>query len=124
VGNSDNEPMHDILGVTGAAPVWNELMTYALARYNIPPDNFTMPSDIHQAQVSSITGLAPRVGEPTVSDWFIDGSVPTIQGVAAPPPMPILTPVPSTQNDQNPQNLPIGNGGTEATPTSGTTNNP
>ena len=83
-------------------------MTYALQRYNIPPDNFAIPADVHQAQVSSLTGLAPRSGEPTTTDWFIDGSVPAIQGVEALPPNPSPTPTPDDQNNQNLQNLPPG----------------
>jgi membrane peptidoglycan carboxypeptidase len=117
VGNSNNEPMHNVLGVTGAAPVWNELMSYALEHYHIPPNNFVMPYNIHQAQVSAITGLVPRADEPTVSDWFIDGSVPTIQCVAAPS----LSPTPDGQNDQNSQDSPVEDG---ATPTDDITNNP
>jgi membrane peptidoglycan carboxypeptidase len=114
VGNSNNDPMHDVLGVTGAAPVWNELMSYASEYYNLPADDFAVPSDVHQGQVSAITGLAPRVGEPTISDWFIDGSVPTptIQNIAIPPnwfPVPIPTPttLPKDQNNPSLQDLPV-----------------
>lgn len=109
VGNSNNDPMYNVLGVTGAGPVWNELMTYTSEHYNIPPEDFAMPSDIHQRQVSAITGLAPRPGEPTITDWFIDGSVPKIQGIEAPSPNPTPTPSPTSngQNDQIPQDLPV-----------------
>jgi membrane peptidoglycan carboxypeptidase len=100
VGNSNNTPMHDVLGVTGAAPVWNELMTYALDHYNIPPSDFVVPPNVHRTQVSARTGLAPHEDEPTVTDWFVDGSEPTIQDAEAPPsdltptPVPTLTPMP------------------------------
>jgi hypothetical protein len=32
-----------------------------------------------------LTGLLPHPGEPTVTDWFIDGTMPTIQGPYTPP---------------------------------------
>ena len=51
-----------------------------------------MPPDVHQAQVSAETGLVPLGDEATVTDWFIDGSVPTIRDVEAP--FPDLTPTP------------------------------
>ena len=87
VGNSNNEPMHNILGVTGAAPVWNELMDYASQTYHEPADNFPIPSDVHQAAVSAYSGLAPQTGEAVTTDWFIDGTVPTIYGYAPLPPI-------------------------------------
>jgi membrane peptidoglycan carboxypeptidase len=134
VGNSNNVPMHDVLGVTGAAPVWNELMTYALDHYNIPPTDFAVPPNVHRAQVSARTGLAPQEDEPTVTDWFIDGSEPTVRHAEEPPddltpgptqmptpaspptpklmptpaspPTPTLIPTPDEQDDQTPQDVP------------------
>jgi membrane peptidoglycan carboxypeptidase len=111
VGNSNNTPMHNVLGVTGAGPVWNELMTYALKHNNIPADDFTLPFNVHQAHVSAITGLAPQIGEPTIRDWFIDGSVPTVHNIDPPAlnptPIPIPTPIPlptpDDEDDQMPQ---------------------
>ena len=52
VGNNDNVPMNQQLtsGVTGAAPIWNRVMTYILKTYskqntwyNVPPDIVTRP---------------------------------------------------------------------------------
>jgi membrane peptidoglycan carboxypeptidase len=112
VGNSNNDPMYTVLGVTGAAPVWNELMTYASEHYHIPPADFVVPPDVHQAQVSALTGLAPQAGQPTVSDWFVDGSTPTVKGAEAPPPGATPTPTPSpTPNDQDKQMPPEGKSG-------------
>lgn len=46
VGNNDNSPMHPTLtsGVTGAAPIWNEIMKNLLQ--DIPDKPFRIPSDI------------------------------------------------------------------------------
>lgn len=85
-GNSDNSIMNNVIGITGAGPIWHDVMEYASHYYNFPPDDFVRPSDVHQGTVSAITGLLPHPGEPTVTDWFIDGTMPTIQGPYTPPP--------------------------------------
>ena len=80
-GNSNNEEMtQNTIGITGAAPIWHDVMELASQRYNFPADDFAVPANVHRGAVSSITGLAPRAGEPTVEDWFIDGTLPTISG--------------------------------------------
>jgi len=79
-GNSDNTTMNNIIGITGAGPIWHDVMEYVSSLYNYPPDDFNKPSDVHASAVSAYTGLAPHPGEPTVTDWFIDGTQPTIQG--------------------------------------------
>src|SRR2546421_61686 len=79
-GNSDNTTMNNIIGITGAGPIWHDVMEYVSSVYNYPPDDFNKPSDVHASAVSAYTGLAPHPGEPTVTDWFIDGTQPTIQG--------------------------------------------
>jgi len=79
-GNSNNSIMQNVIGITGAGPIWHDIMEYASQHYHYPPDDFIRPSDVHMGQVSANTGLLPRPGEPTVSDWFIDGTMPTIQG--------------------------------------------
>ncbi|GAC1447481.1 MAG: hypothetical protein PVSMB5_33110 [Ktedonobacteraceae bacterium] len=91
-GNSNNELMHDVIGITGAAPIWHDVMEYASQRYNFPPDDFTPPDNVHQQAVSAITGLAPHPGEPTVQDWLIDGTQPTLSGAYYAPPTPTPTP--------------------------------
>ena len=80
VGNSDNTPMQNVIGITGAGPIWHDVMEYVSNDYHYPPDDFVRPADVHAATVSAYTGLLPHPGEPTVTDWFIDGTVPTIQG--------------------------------------------
>jgi len=87
-GNSDNTTMNNIIGITGAGPIWHDVMEYVSHQYNYPPDDFSKPSDVHASTVSAYTGLAPHPGEPTVTDWFIDGTQPTIQGTFTNPPPP------------------------------------
>ena len=77
-GNSDNSQMNGVIGITGAGPIWHNIMEYASQRYHFPPDDFMRPADVHAGTVSAMTGLLPRPGEPTVTDWFIDGTMPTM----------------------------------------------
>jgi len=79
-GNSDNSKMINVIGITGAGPIWHDVMEYASQYYNYPPTDFIRPDDVHAGTVSAYTGLLPHPGEPTVTDWFIDGTMPTIQG--------------------------------------------
>ncbi len=84
-GNSDNSVMRNVIGITGAGPIWHDVMEYASQYYNYPPDDFVKPSDVQLGTVSALTGLLPHPGEPTVTDWFINGTMPTIYGQYTPP---------------------------------------
>ena len=80
VGNSDNSAMDNgVIGITGAGPIWHDIMEYVSNYYHYPADDFIKPDNVHQGTVSANTGLLPQPGEPTVTDWFIDGTMPTIQ---------------------------------------------
>jgi len=83
-GNSDNSKMINVIGITGAGPIWHDVMEYASQYYNYPPDDFVKPSDVQLGTVSALTGLLPHPGEPTITDWFIDGTMPTVYGPYTP----------------------------------------
>jgi membrane peptidoglycan carboxypeptidase len=86
VGNSDNSVMDNgVIGITGAGPIWHDVMEYVSDYYHYPADDFVRPSGVSEGTVSAETGLLPHPGEPTVTDWFIDGTEPTIQGQYTPP---------------------------------------
>ena len=89
-GNNDNSQMENVIGISGAGPIWHDVIEYASQRYDFPPGDFVPPPDVHKETVSALTGLLPYPGEPTVTDWFIDGTMPTIYSdsgyVALPPP--------------------------------------
>jgi 1A family penicillin-binding protein len=57
VGNADNAEMRNISGITGAAPIWNEFMRFALA--NEPVVDFTPPAGVKQFEVCADTGALP-----------------------------------------------------------------
>ncbi len=79
-GNSDNSIMNNVIGITGAGPIWHDVMEYTSQRYHYPADDFIKPADVSLGTVSAHTGLLPHSGENTVTDWFIDGTMPTVQG--------------------------------------------
>jgi membrane peptidoglycan carboxypeptidase len=79
-GNSDNTAMNNVIGITGAGFIWHDVAEYASQYYNYPATDFARPSDVQTGTVSALTGLLPGPGEPTVSDWFVNGTMPTIQG--------------------------------------------
>jgi penicillin-binding protein 1C len=76
VGNSDNEPMEHVTGARGAAPIWHEIMKYALR--DAPPQEFVRPPGIVETQVCAVSGLLPTQHCPaTVTDRFVEGTEPT-----------------------------------------------
>jgi membrane peptidoglycan carboxypeptidase len=83
-GNSDDSKMVNVIGITGAGPIWHDVMEYASQYFNYPPDDFVKPSDVQLGTVSALTGLLPHPGEPTITDWFIDGTMPTVYGPYTP----------------------------------------
>jgi hypothetical protein len=75
VGNADNTPMSGVSGVSGAAPIWNEFMTTALAGEPVVP--FAPPPGVRQFEVCSDTGTAPGPACPARSSrWFAEDRQP------------------------------------------------
>jgi 1A family penicillin-binding protein len=75
VGNNNNTPMSGVVsGVTGAAPIWNEIMKYVLG--DKPAEALSRPFDVIQKTVCSDTGLFPQEGTacPTRLEYFIKGT--------------------------------------------------
>ncbi len=69
VGNAEGEPMKNVSGVTGAAPVWLEVMGWLHARTpSVPP---APPRGIARARVA-FAGEA----EPAREEWFAAGTEP------------------------------------------------
>lgn len=75
VGNNDNTPMSGLVsGITGAAPIWNDIMSKILK--GKPQEPISRPFDVIQKQVCSDTGLFPQAGGlcPTRLEYFIKGT--------------------------------------------------
>lgn len=81
VGNNDNTPMNNLAsGITGAAPIWNDIMTNLLK--DTPPHPLSRPPSVIQKKVCSVSGLIPPPdGSPnrceTRFEYFIKGTEPT-----------------------------------------------
>lgn len=76
VGNADNTPMVEVSGVSGAGPIWHEVMRRVLLGQ--PKLSFPVPDGLVRAEVCATSGLLPTVYCPkTRWDWFIEGTVPT-----------------------------------------------
>jgi len=80
VGNNDNTPMaDDVLGATGAAPIWHAIMEYAHNRDQMPVQNWARPPTIVDAVVCKDSGLLPTPDCPHVHELFIaDGTNTTV----------------------------------------------
>jgi membrane peptidoglycan carboxypeptidase len=75
VGNSGYEAMHNVTGLTGAAPIWHEVMRGLLQGY--PDRPFERPDGLKLVEVCAISGLLPTPScTHTRSEWFIVGTEP------------------------------------------------
>ncbi len=75
-GNADNESMRHVSGITGAAPIWHDVMM-SIHR-NLPAHNFVKPSGISTQTICAVNGLLPSDGcKRTLTEIFIEGTEPT-----------------------------------------------
>jgi membrane carboxypeptidase/penicillin-binding protein len=75
-GNADNEPMHNISGISGAAPIWHDFMEVALKGQ--PVAEFVQPDGLVEVQVCALSGQLPGSDCPhRVTELFLDGTEPT-----------------------------------------------
>ena len=90
VGNADNEPMHNVSGITGAAPIWHDFMGEVLrgkpvldfeqppglVRLEICADSGLLPFRI-PSEIAAPTGAATPISCPkTITELFIEGTEP------------------------------------------------
>ena len=75
VGNDNNTPMNNVLGVDGAAPIWHDSML--VAEQGKPVRDFVNPGGLQQATVTYPDGVH-------TTDWFMPGTVPTYVPVTEP----------------------------------------
>ncbi len=75
VGNADSEPMLRISGVTGAGPIWHDVMEAALQ--GRPVQGFPRPEGLVDREVCALSGLRPGPNCPhRVTESFIVGTEP------------------------------------------------
>ena len=74
-GNADYQPMRDVTGVTGAAPIWHQFMRAVLT--GSPEREFSRPSGLVRVEVCALSGLLPSEDCPYRRwEWFITGTEP------------------------------------------------
>jgi penicillin-binding protein 1C len=74
VGNFSGEPMRDVSGITGAAPVWLDIMTWLHRTTPSPPPE--PPSGVIAKEVGF-----PRRIERNRVEWFLAGTEPSPVGL-------------------------------------------
>ncbi|BEU21683.1 penicillin-binding protein 1C [Paraburkholderia sp. 22B1P] len=76
VGNADGQPMWDVSGVTGAAPIWAAIVGYLHRR--VPSVAPRVPAGVVQTRVRFDGNV-----EPARNEWFVDGTQTQTVGLAA-----------------------------------------
>jgi membrane peptidoglycan carboxypeptidase len=76
LGNTDNAAMKNVPGSKGAAPIWNAFMSWWHDSKSI--ETWSRPPGITQMAVCQVSGLLPTAICPTVNDYFITGTEPTV----------------------------------------------
>ncbi len=77
VGNNDNTPMSYVAsGITGASPIWNQIMTHLLK--DIPDKEFPKPEELKQVEICSLTGTLPCEGCGGKQEFFLPGTEPKV----------------------------------------------
>ena len=69
VGNFSGEPMRDVSGVTGAAPIWSDVMSWL--HRDVPSEPPAAPPGLQRAPA-----LFTDAAEATRSEWFLTGTEP------------------------------------------------
>ncbi len=83
VGNNDNSPMSYVAsGVTGASPIWQKIMKYALRDVKTP--GLEKPDSIQGASVCSDSGALPAADNacPTRYEYFLSDTVPVVNTIS------------------------------------------
>ncbi len=75
-GNASYEPMREVDGLSGAAPIWHQFIRSVLTGQ--PETPFQRPPGMTQVEVCALSGLLPSQACPYRRlEWFIDGTQPS-----------------------------------------------
>jgi membrane peptidoglycan carboxypeptidase len=79
-GNANGNPMSpNTIGITGAAPIWHDVMTAANKLFKYPNSYWHKPAGVGLFYVNADTGLAPYQGtQGNYLDWFNDAALPDL----------------------------------------------
>jgi membrane peptidoglycan carboxypeptidase len=82
-GNADGTPMAGVVGISGAAPIWHDVIEYASGKckpgcnLSFPQDQFVQPPGVIQQSVNTVNGLA---GSGYIS-WMLESDKPQQSGI-------------------------------------------
>jgi penicillin-binding protein 1C len=78
VGNNDSTPMTRVAsGVTGASPIWRQILEHALKNgYEAP--QWVVPAGVEQVEVDAISGYPKHDDFAGKMDWVIKGTLPAL----------------------------------------------
>ena len=95
-GNANGDLMKDVVGITGAAPIWHDALEYASGRcfqvgsfpgkwagcsdIKFAPDTFNRPQGVVPQEVNTINGLAGT----GFTTWMLADEIPTTSGLTKP----------------------------------------
>ena len=74
VGNASGAPMHSVTGITGAGPIWADVMEAAAARYGV-----SRPAAAPATLVKRRVNFSDRL-EASRDEWFARGTEPNFNG--------------------------------------------
>jgi membrane carboxypeptidase/penicillin-binding protein PbpC len=75
-GNTNYEPMREVNGLSGAAPIWHQFMRTVLAEQ--PIQEFVRPQGLTQLEICALSGMLPGEACPyRRKEWFIQGTQPS-----------------------------------------------
>ncbi|MEA3351611.1 MAG: penicillin-binding protein 1C [Chloroflexota bacterium] len=76
VGNTNHEPMINVDGLSGAAPIWHQFIRTVLS--GVAESPFERPPGLSQVKVCTLSGLLPTEACPYQRlEWFIEGTEPS-----------------------------------------------
>jgi membrane peptidoglycan carboxypeptidase len=79
VGNADYTPMENTTGITGAGPIWAQIMTYGINELTGGhPTPFVMPKGIEQHTICTVSGTQPSQWCPTQREEFFAADQPPL----------------------------------------------
>jgi len=93
-GNADNEPMRHVSGVTGAAPIWHDVMEELLKTH--PAKIFPVPEGLVEKTVCAENGLLPVQSSRFSVQSFDNSQSPTLNSELLTLNSQLLTPCPHT----------------------------
>ena len=76
-GNADYQPMREVSGVSGAAPIWHAFIRRVLAQQAV--EWYERPAGLDRVEVCTRSGMLPGMDCPYRQyEWFVDGTQPTV----------------------------------------------